>query len=163
MLLHRIRLKGFLGHRGLLNGNGGDEWVEVDFRSSPLWLVHGENGSGKSSLWDALSFAFFKEPRGGGNEFSQLIHDRCDQAEVEIEFELQGQLFRVRSQIGKKKSRGGQKDKANIQGSNTKRIIQRYEDSRWITVADGESKVKEWIRQNLPVSSNTFHSAVVLQ
>jgi DNA repair protein SbcC/Rad50 len=163
MLLHRIRLKGFLGHRGLLNGNGGDEWVEVDFRSSPLWLVHGENGSGKSSLWDALSFALFKEPRGGGNEFGQLIHDRCDKAEVEIEFELEGQLFRVRGQIGKKKSRGGQKDKANVQGSNTKRIIQRYEDPHWVTVADGESKVKEWIRQNLPVSSNTFHSAVVLQ
>jgi len=163
MLLHRIRLKGFLGHRGQLNGNGGDEWVEIDFRSSPLWLVHGENGSGKSSLWDALSFALFKEPRGGGNEFSQLIHDRCDKAEVEIEFELQGQLLRVRGQIGKKKSRGGQKDKANVQGSNTKRIIQRYEDPHWVTVADGESKVKEWIRQSFPISSNTFHSAVVLQ
>jgi exonuclease SbcC len=163
MLLHRIRLKGFLGHRGLHNGNSGDEWVEVDFRSSPLWLVHGENGSGKSSLWDALSFALFKEPRGGGNEFSQLIHDRCDKAEVEIEFELEGQLFRVRGQIGKKKSRGGQKDKANVQGSNTKRIIQRYEDPQWITVADGESRVKDWVRQNLPVSSSTFHSAVILQ
>jgi exonuclease SbcC len=163
MLLHRIRLKGFLGHRGLLNGNGGDEWVEVDFRSSSLWLVHGENGSGKSSLWDAISFAFFKEPRGGGNEFGQLINDRCDKAEVEIEFGLQGQLFRVRGQIGKKKSRGGQKDKANVQGSNTKRIIQHYEDPHWVTVADGEIKVKEWIKQNFPVSFNTFHSAVVLQ
>jgi DNA repair exonuclease SbcCD ATPase subunit len=163
MLLHRIRLKGFLGHRGLLNGNGGDEWVEVDFRSSSLWLVHGQNGSGKSSLWDALSFAFFKEPRGGGNEFGQLIHDRCDKADVEIEFELQGQLFRICGQIGKKNSRGRQNDKGNVQVSNTKRIIQRYEDPEWVTVAEGEIKVKEWIKQNFPASSNTFHSAVVLQ
>src|SRR5262245_35231015 len=162
MLLHRIRLKGFLGHRGLLNGNGGDEWVEVDFRSSSLWLVHGQNGSGKSSLWDALSFAFFKEPRGGGNEFGQLIHDRCDKAEVEIEFELQGQLLRVCGQIGKKNSRARQNDKANVQVSNTKRIIKRYEAPDWITVAEGEIKVKEWIKQNFPASSNTFHSAVVL-
>src|SRR5215475_15847892 len=112
MLLHRIRLKGFLGHRGPLNGTGGDEWVEVDFRSSPLWLVHGQNGSGKSSLWDALSFAIFKEPRGGGNEFGQLIHDRCDKAEIEIEFELQSQLFRVCAQISKKISRGRQNGKS---------------------------------------------------
>jgi DNA repair protein SbcC/Rad50 len=163
MLLHRIRLKGFLGHRGLLNGDSGDEWVEVDFRSSSLWLIHGVNGSGKSSLWDALSFAIFKEPRGGGNEFRHLINDRCDKAEVEIEFELQGQLLRVRGQIGKKNSRGRQKDKADVQGSNTKRIVQRYEDTHWVTVVDGESKVKEWIKQNFPVSSDTFHSAVVLQ
>ncbi|HYE71993.1 MAG TPA: ATP-binding protein, partial [Blastocatellia bacterium] len=60
MLLHSIKLKGFLGHRALHKGNN-DEGVEIDFRSSSLWLVHGANGCGKSSLWDALSFVLFKE------------------------------------------------------------------------------------------------------
>jgi hypothetical protein len=47
MLLQRIRLKGFLGHRGSTNG-GGDGFVEVDFSTAPLWLIHGPNGGGKA-------------------------------------------------------------------------------------------------------------------
>src|SRR3954470_23999999 len=91
MLLQRIRLKGFLGHRGLSDANGGAGFVNIDLRSSPLWLIHGPNGGGKSSLWDAVTFALFKRHRGGARNFERLIHDAADEAVVEIYIELREQ------------------------------------------------------------------------
>ena len=161
MLLHNIRLKNFLGHRGPC-GVAGDGWIDIDFRSDSLWLVHGPNGSGKSSLWDALSFALFKEYRGGKREFRPLIHDLENRAELEIVFELQGQLLRIRGKIAKKKSR-----KRNGAGAadslSTEREIQRHNGDHWETVAKGENDVNRWIQRNFPVCSETFHSAILLQ
>src|SRR5947209_16888450 len=104
MLLQRIRLKGFLGHRGLSDVNGGDGFVDIDLRSSPLWLIHGPNGGGKSSLWDAVTFALFKKHRASNKKndrLVRLIHDAADEAIVELEFELRGQQYLIQSKISK--------------------------------------------------------------
>ena len=37
----------------------GNNWSEIDFIGSPTTLVVGHNGSGKSTMLDALSFALF--------------------------------------------------------------------------------------------------------
>src|SRR5947209_11813217 len=87
MLLQRIRLKGFLGHRGLSDVNGGDGFVDIDLRSSPLWLIHGPNGGGKSSLWDAVTFALFKKHRASetkNDRLARLIHDAADRKSTRL-------------------------------------------------------------------------------
>ncbi len=86
MLLQKIRTKGFLGH--LANTDG--EYVELDFADKNLWLIHGENGTGKSSLFDAVTMAFYKQHRGGKSAFENLIHSKTDKAEVFVEFDLRG-------------------------------------------------------------------------
>jgi DNA repair exonuclease SbcCD ATPase subunit len=112
MLLQRIRLRGFLGHRAPA-GTDSDGFVNIDLRSSPLWLIHGPNGGGKSSLWDAVTFALFKRHRGGARNFERLIHDAADEAVVEVYIELREQpqprQYRVLSRIGRKTPRKSRK------------------------------------------------------
>ncbi len=67
MLLKKIRTKGFLGH---LIGSSTEDFVELDFADKNLWLIQGENGAGKSSLFDAITIAFFKKHRGGASNFT---------------------------------------------------------------------------------------------
>src|SRR5262245_16154115 len=155
MLLQGIKLRGFLGHLGVRSEtNGKADWVEVDFSSSPLWLVHGPNGGGKSSLWDALTFALFKEHRIGGKNFDKLVHDQADKAEVIVEFDLHGRRFQIGAEI-------------EVKGKNrsvkTSRIVRALDGSDWETVAGSEQKVQDWLARNLSLSFDTFTSAVLLR
>ena len=113
MLLQRVRLKGFLGHRGLSSARGGDGFVDIDLRSSPLWLIHGPNGGGKSCLWDAVTFALFKKHRAStkrNDKLVRLIHDAEDEAVVELEFDLRGTQYMIQSKITKIKRRSPKVD-----------------------------------------------------
>src|SRR3712207_6433884 len=102
MLLQRIELEGFLSHRGRRLPDGRSVPVEIDFRSSPLWLIHGPNGTGKSAIFDAITFALFKEHRGGKQHFDRLIHDQTDVAKVALDFALNGESYRIQRTIKRK-------------------------------------------------------------
>ncbi len=160
MLLRRIELKGFLSHYGQENKEGKIEPVEIDFCSSPLWLIHGENGAGKTALFDAITFALYKEHRGGGSTFYRLISDATDKAEINLEIELGGQRYLVQRTITRKqrKVKGQYKLGADVWG-----IVKRWTGSQWQDVPNTEQKVEEWVQNNLRMSDKTFVSAVVLR
>src|SRR6185369_14226357 len=143
MLLQRIRLKGFLGHRGLSSTNGGNGFVDIDLRSSPLWLIHGPNGGGKSCLWDAVTFALFKKHRAStkkNDRLVRLIHDAEEAAVVELEFDLRGQQYMIQSKISKPKRRL-QKVNADSKPAQSKEptartwnIVNHWEQDDWKSV-----------------------------
>src|SRR5262249_12122089 len=119
------------------------------------WLVHGPNGGGKSALWDALTFALFKEHRAGSkSNFDKLVHDNTDKAEIAVELSLRGGHFRISAEI---------EVKGNKRSAKTSRIVEVLNGSDWETVAGNEQKVEEWVQRNLSVSFNTFTSAVLLR
>ena len=73
-----------------------------DFRhlgESPLFLINGATGAGKSTGWDAICFALSGKTAGAEREASQM---RCDFAdahtltEVILEFSLHDKTYRVR-------------------------------------------------------------------
>jgi exonuclease SbcC len=172
MLLQRIRLKGFLGHH-VPAGATSDGFVDIDLRSSPLWLIHGPNGGGKSSLWDAVTFALFKRHRGGGRNFERLIHDAADDAVIELYFELPGpppQQYRIRSTITKvvhRSKKVAEKSKAakrKEESAKTWNVVERLvgEDD-WESVPGTTGKAEEWAQQQLSMSYETFVCAVLLR
>ena len=65
MIPQRIKLSGFLSYR--------DE-QEIPFAGSAVWMLAGVNGSGKSSVFDAVTYAFFGHHRGGSQNAIELIN-----------------------------------------------------------------------------------------
>ena len=153
MLLHRVSLQGFLAHYGR-EIDGAVMPIELDFRESGLWLMHGANGSGKSSVFDAITFALFDKARG--SQLAQLVNDRSESAHVEVEFETRGERYLVKRHLKLKRKRDGHQ-------SSPARVSRWDEaENRWVEV-EGVGKIREWTTKTLQVSYENFVSSVILE
>jgi len=87
----KIRWKNFL--------STGDTFIEVDLEKSPSTLVIGENGSGKSTMLDALTFGLFSKPFRKINK-PQLVNSVNERGlMVEVEFDSGSKNYLVRRGI----------------------------------------------------------------
>jgi len=152
MLIQRISLLNFLSYRGTQDSTGKFSPVEIDLRSAPLWLIYGTNGSGKSSIFDAITFALFKEHRGSGTEnraASFLISDSTDQASIELEIFLNNKPYLIQREIKRNKSSSG--------------IVSEWNGNSWVAVKGTKNNIEDWVENNLRMSYKTFVSAVLLR
>ncbi len=90
---------------------------QIDFTllgESPLFLINGPTGAGKSSILDAICFALYGRTTADEREASEM---RCDNAhsdtptEVTLDFELAGKQYRV--------SRAPQQQRPKARGEGT--------------------------------------------
>jgi len=159
MLIQRVEIRDFLKHRT----NGAESPVEIDFRSSPLWLIHGPNGAGKSALFDAITFALFGKHRGSGSrdgKLYRLINDYADQADVNLEIDLGSNRYLIQRKITRKgkKTANGKREGVEAWG-----IVRQWTGAAWRAVPGTEKNVEEWVQKNLKMSYETFVSAVLLR
>ncbi len=149
MIPQRIRLKGFLSYK--------DE-QEVSFDSNAsLWMLSGLNGSGKSSIFDAVTYALFGHHRGGSQHAAELINKDDDGLTVEFDFRLDERVYRVRRTL-----------RRTARGSTTStQQIYRYEPngkSDWVAI-EGTNYKREfetWISERIGLTYETFTSSVLL-
>ncbi|MCC6147528.1 MAG: SMC family ATPase [Anaerolineaceae bacterium] len=80
VLLH---ISGFLSYR---------DPVVLDFREFELACISGANGSGKSSLLDAITWVLFGQAR---RRDDTVINSHSKAAEIILEFEYEGMLYKV--------------------------------------------------------------------
>lgn len=153
MLLQRIELKGFLSHFGLRTDTGEVSSVEIDLRNAPLWLIYGPNGAGKSALFDAITFALYKQHRGGKTNFESLINDKANQAEINIEFDLNNNRYLIQRTITRQKQKG-----SKVWG-----IVRRWNGTEWEAEPETTNNIEGWVTSHLRMSYETFVSAVVLR
>ncbi|MHB1421613.1 MAG: AAA family ATPase [Gemmataceae bacterium] len=159
MIPQRIRLKGFLSYK--------DE-QEINFdNNATLWMLSGLNGSGKSSIFDALTYALFGHHRGGSQHAIELINKDSDGLTVEFEFRLDTQVYRVRRTL-KKTAKGA--------AASTQQVY-RYEaplspspraegegGGKWVAL-EGSNYKREfdsWISDKIGLTYETFTSSVLL-
>jgi DNA repair exonuclease SbcCD ATPase subunit len=91
ILFETIRWKNFL--------STGDQFIEVGFLKNQTTLIVGQNGAGKSTILDALTFVLFGKSFRGINK-SQLINSTNEkECIVEIEFKIGSVNWKVKRGI----------------------------------------------------------------
>jgi exonuclease SbcC len=83
MIPLHLKLSGFLSYR---------DPAEVDFTAFDLACISGQNGAGKSSLLDAITWVLFGQAR---KRDESLINLGSDVAEVVLTFSYEGAVYRV--------------------------------------------------------------------
>jgi DNA repair exonuclease SbcCD ATPase subunit len=82
-----VRWKNFL--------STGSQYIEINLNKSPTTLIIGENGSGKSTVLDALCFSLFNKPFRSINK-PQLINSiNQKDCNVEVEFSIGSKQYKV--------------------------------------------------------------------
>ena len=140
--------------------------VEIDFEqfgSNGLYLVTGETGSGKTSIFDAITFALFGSASGQtrNNAAKNSLHLRSDFAKeqedsfVELTFVCRGETYKIYRSTTKEvhKSRG---DGMKIV---TEKVELTLPNNRIISSEEG---VKQEIQTLLGIDKNQFSQIVML-
>lgn len=87
IIFEKLRYKNFL--------STGNTFTEVDFIRNKSTLVIGQNGSGKSTMLDALAYALFNKPHRNINK-PQLVNSiNKKDCLVEVEFSIGSSKFKV--------------------------------------------------------------------
>lgn len=131
-----VRWKNFL--------STGNDTIEVKLDKSPSTLIVGQNGAGKSTLLDALSYGLFNKPHRDIKK-DQLINSiNKKKTEVEVEFDIGGQEFKVVRCIKPGK-------------------FEIWQNGRQINQASNARDHQKFLEQNiLKLNHKSFHQIVVL-
>lgn len=89
MIPLKLSLENFLSYKGTST---------LDFSSIHTAVITGDNGSGKSSLLDSMTYALFGVARGtsrSGDNSDRLIFSGETFCKVELDFELENDLYKV--------------------------------------------------------------------
>ncbi len=141
------------------------ERVEIDFaRLGDFFLICGKTGSGKSTLFDAITYALFGQAPGGrkGSE-SELVSDFAkpgDKPMVEFEFALSGTAYLVRrtAPFSRPKRGGGFTDVP----PSAALYVSSGSDGGWRPVADGVRDTNEKAAALVGLSADEFSKIILL-
>lgn len=134
---------------------------EVDFRKlqdKNIFLITGPTGAGKTTIFDAISYALFGEASGSNRDKDSLRSDFASQKTptyVELEFELKGKEYKIirYPQQERKRSRG--------EGF-TFKSAEAYLDLPDGKVISKVNTVDENINSILGINKNQFRQIVML-
>src|SRR5262249_28527192 len=140
-----IRLKGFLCYKE-------EQTIEFDGNAT-LWMLSGLNGSGKSAIFDAVTYALFGHHRGGGQHAQALINKDSDSLLVEFDFLLDGKVYRAKRTL-KRDNKGGARG--------TQQIF-KFEPGRSapspVEDTGGKREFDRWIEDSIGLNYETFTSS----
>jgi len=136
ILFEKVRWKNFL--------STGNHYNEINFNSHATTLIVGDNGSGKSTVLDALTFSLFGKPFRKINK-GQLINSTNEKdCRVELEFSIGTINWKVVRGI-----------KPNL--------FEIYRDDKVLDQASSANDQQKWLEQNvLKMNYKSFTQIVVL-
>ncbi|MBX6313741.1 MAG: SMC family ATPase, partial [Isosphaeraceae bacterium] len=145
MIPLRIRMEGFLCYR---------EPQEVAFDGGSIWLLAGRNGSGKSAVFDAVTYALFGGHRGGKQNAEELINKDGERLVVEFDFLLGSEQYRIRRTLRRP-------------NRSTRQVYRRDPEAAdgWEAVPDtgNAAGFDAWIAAHVGLTFETFTASVLLR
>ena len=147
MIPGKVEVEGFLCYR---------EKQAVDLDGSDLWVFTGRNGSGKSTIFDAITFALFGVHRGGARRLEELINAGASEFRVAFEFDLGPDRFRIARSL----RRGGRSDRQVY-----RREVDAGGEEHWLPVAetDRQDGLDRWVAQNVGLNDEMFTCSMMLR
>lgn len=139
MIINSLTLENFKSHKN----------SHVDFDKG-INLILGENGAGKSTIFEAISYAFFKEFTGRIDDIKRQSEDEKDivkQMKVTVEFEHDAKHYKL--ERGKKSSAFAH--------------LYSLENNKFSKLISGDSQVTDEIRRILELDSKSFLNAVYIR
>ena len=131
------------------------------FGGDGLFLITGDTGSGKTTIFDAISFALYGEPSGNNRKSKSLRSDYAaltDPTYVEFEFLHKDQLWRVkRNPEYERKTKNG--ERTTIQKSEAELTL--LEGGR-MTPVTGVSFVNDKIYEIIGLTRDQFAQTVMI-
>lgn len=139
----RLELKNFLAYR---------QPAPLDFTGLHVAVLTGENGAGKSSLLDAITWALWGRARAKRDD--ELVHQGQTEMRVELTFALGAQVYRV---IRAKRAGRAAGSVLDLQVQN--------EQAKWVSIAEPTiPKTQDKLTRLLRLTYETFvNSAYLLQ
>ena len=136
MIFTKLKLNNFKSHQN----------TTIEFNTG-ISVVVGENGAGKSTILEAISFALFKQHTA--KKIDDLVRNNAKSMSVELEFTSYGKQYKI---VREKKS--------NLKSSiYTKTSV----DGGYVHICSGDKEVNEQIRQILDVDSDLFLNAIYIR
>nr|WP_294998479.1 SMC family ATPase [uncultured Methanobrevibacter sp.] len=136
MIFTKLKLNNFKSHQHTV--------IQFD---KGISVIVGENGAGKSTILEAISFALFKQHTA--KKIDDLVRNNANTMSVELEFSSNNRDYKI---IREKKS--------NLKSSLYKRTSS---EGGYVHVCTGDKEVAGEIRQILDIDSDLFLNAIYIR
>ena len=135
----RLQIRNFLSY--------GDPPQEIDLRGVHVAALVGNNGAGKSALLDAITWALFGKARSNRNV--ELIRKGATEMSITFEFEVDGQLYRIKRRFSRKTNSHTATLEQSVGGGRWRSVVT---ESRVTTV---EREIQKLLRMDYDTFVNT--------
>ena len=136
MIFTKLKLVNFKSHENTI----------IDFEKG-ISVIVGENGAGKSTILEAISFALFKQHTA--KKIDDLVRNNADSMTVELEFSSNNREYKI---VRNKKSM--------LKSSIYKKTSN---DGGFVHICTGDKEVANEIRQILDIDSDLFLNAIYIR
>ncbi len=140
--------------------------TEADFREfdNGLFLITGDTGAGKTTIFDGIVFALYGEPSGKDRTPAMMHCDLVDKSEdtvVTLQFEQNGRTFEVTRRLHFPKKRGSQDEYGEpLVGASL--VEPAMEPGGEAHAMEGSTKVTARITEILGLSKEQFRQIIML-
>lgn len=131
------------------------EWDKII--NEPIFLITGKTGSGKSTLFDAITYALYNKTTVGKDIASLRTKTALDKdkTQVNFDFELSGKKYRIERTLAYLKA-------GNKNLTSGKVALMQYNDEKLEVIASKEQEVKEKVEELIGLDDKQFCQIIIL-
>lgn len=135
MIIESIEMENFKSHSN----------TRLEFNTG-ISIIIGENGAGKSSILEAVSFALFKQY--SGRKIEELVKKGKEKMSVTLKFAVNGRKYRIKRQ----RNKSGSRAKLDV-----------LEGEHYVPMVSQEKPVSEEVKKLLDMDGDLFLNAVYVR